>query len=412
MKLIERYIFRKAGWSTAIVLASLAGVVWIIQALRDVDIITSKGQTILAFLSLTLLAVPNLLLAIIPVALLLATIHTVNAMNANTELVVVSASGSSNWTIAKPLLALALIASLFAGLVGHFLSPLTLREFQERTRDIKADLVSVIIKEGEFNQIEKGLTFHIGSRGAGGILNNVFIADNRDPETSILYSAREGIIARNLIGSFLKLNDGEIQQTSRKDGSVTLIKYQSYLFDLSSFSAQTKNRSAKPKERPTWELLNPDENDHYYQHEPGRYRSQIHERFSEMLWPFAYVFVILAFCGQARSNRQSFATSMVTAGLCVVIMRGLGFSAITSLKGGDGSALMVYALPLVCMGFGAWFVFTNQPASLPKPIAEKLDAFHQANLDRFIALRDRYLQMRRRRAGAPAQPIEHQEAVL
>ena len=113
MKLIERYIFFKAGEVTLIILVALVGVVWIVQALREIDIITSNGQTITTYLTITLLVVPNLALAIIPVALMLAAINTINSLNSNSELVVVSASGCSNWTIAKPLLILALLCSLF-----------------------------------------------------------------------------------------------------------------------------------------------------------------------------------------------------------------------------------------------------------------------------------------------------------
>ena len=96
MKLIERYIFKRAGAAALITLGSLAGVVWIIQALKELDVITNKGQTIIAYLALTTLAIPMLLLAVIPIGLLLATVFTVNTMNGNSELVVINASGASS----------------------------------------------------------------------------------------------------------------------------------------------------------------------------------------------------------------------------------------------------------------------------------------------------------------------------
>ncbi|MEM9279943.1 MAG: LptF/LptG family permease, partial [Pseudomonadota bacterium] len=327
MNLIERYIFRKAGLAALVILGSLSGVVWIVQALREIDVVTANGQTIFTFLSLTTLAVPNLILAIIPVALLLSTVYTINAMNTNSELVVVSASGSSNWRISKPLIILALICSLFVGLMGHVLSPLSLLKLKDFVTEMRADLVSLIIREGTFNTIENGLTFHVAKRGAGGILYGVLISDDRDDDVSIIYSANEGIVTRTAAGSFLKLKDGEIQQTNRKDGTVTLVKYQSYIFDLSSFSGNAVLKPVRAKERNTLELLYPDPNDPVFKSNPGRYRSQIHERFSEMLWPFAYVFMILAFSGQARSSRQSFAASITAACISVVVARGLGFSA-------------------------------------------------------------------------------------
>jgi lipopolysaccharide export system permease protein len=402
MKLVERYIFDKAGTATLVTLGSLAGVVWIVQVLRGIDIINNKGQTILAFLSLTSLAVPDLLLAIIPVALLISTIHTINAMNNNTELVVVTASGCSNWTIAKPLLFLALLCSIFAGIVGHVVSPLSLVKLNEFITDMRADLVSVIIQEGTFNTIDDGLTFHIADRRAAGVIGGILIADDRDEDTSIIYSAREGIITRNEDGSLLKLKDGAIQQTNRKDGTVSLIKFQSYVFDLSSFSAERPQKSRRAKERMTTELFFPNPNDEYFQKNPGRFRSQIHERFSEMLWPFAYVLIILAFCGQARSNRQSFSSAITTATVCVIIARGMGFSAINTLKSDPSAVWYVYALPIGCILVGSFFVIRNRPAGLPKPVMQRVEQLNMKIAMQVERFQDAYKTYRRRRAGVEA----------
>src|SRR6056297_2307690 len=114
MKLIERYIFQRAALATLVTLGSLAGVVWVIQALRGIDIITNKGQTLVAYLLLTTLAVPALLQAIVPLALLIACVYAINTLNANTELVVMNASGASNWVLAKPLILVGLIGCLVA----------------------------------------------------------------------------------------------------------------------------------------------------------------------------------------------------------------------------------------------------------------------------------------------------------
>ena len=66
---IDRYIFRTTLASFSLVLISLTGVIWITQALRDIDLMTSQGQTILTFLGVTSLVIPSLL-NIIPWALI------------------------------------------------------------------------------------------------------------------------------------------------------------------------------------------------------------------------------------------------------------------------------------------------------------------------------------------------------
>jgi len=65
---IDRYIFRTTLTSFAVVMVSLTGVIWITQALRGIDLMTSQGQTILTFLGLTGMAIPVLVLIIAPIA--------------------------------------------------------------------------------------------------------------------------------------------------------------------------------------------------------------------------------------------------------------------------------------------------------------------------------------------------------
>lgn len=340
-----------------------------------------------------------LIMAVIPIALLVAVVHTVNALNTSSELVVINASGASNKVVAKPFLVLALICSLVAGTVGHFVSPMSLVALKRFSTEMKADLVSVILREGDFNEIEKDLTFHVAKRGDAGLLSGILISDDREKNTSIIYSATNGIVTRVEGSAFLLLSDGEIQQKNLETGAVTAIDYQSYAFDLSSLAGKTKAIKLRPKERTTPGLLSPDPNDKYFQESPGRYRSQIHERFSEMLWPFAYVLIVLAFAGQARSSRQSYGASIGSAMIMVMSARGFAFSAVSASKTDPSAVFWIYFLPISIISFSLWFVLRNKPVALPKHTQAKLDEFQIRMLAWVELIQVQYIAMRRRRAG-------------
>lgn len=402
MKLIERYIFQRAGIAVLVTLSSLVGVVWIIQALKELDVFTTKGQTVVAYLALTTLAIPMLILAVIPIALLLATIYAVNSLNANSELVVINASGASSWVLVKPLLVLALMCSMFTGMVGHFVSPWSLLTLKVLATEMRADLVQVIVREGTFTKIEDGLVFHVAKREAGGVLRGILISDERDKEKSIVFTADTGFVKRQKEGAVLLLRDGEIQQRNPESNSVTVINYNSYVFDLSTLATKVGIGKIRPKERTTIDLLNPDPEDPYYQKRPGLYRSQIHERFSEMLWPFTYVIVMLAFAGQARSTRQGHGSAIGAAMLVVTILRGVGFSAIAATKGDASIVWLVYALPLSGILLGSWFLVTGRPVELSPSAQMRVDAANAAIATRIDAVMDRILKTRRRAAGVRA----------
>ena len=92
---IDKYIFRTTLASFALVLVSLTGVIWITQALRGIDLMTSQGQTILTFLGVTSLVIPALVLIISPIALMIAISHTLNKLATDSEIIVMNAAGFS-----------------------------------------------------------------------------------------------------------------------------------------------------------------------------------------------------------------------------------------------------------------------------------------------------------------------------
>ena len=69
MNLIERYILKIAFTGFVACLVALTGVIWITQALRELDLLTGKGQTLFVFLTVTGLSLPALVTVISPVAL-------------------------------------------------------------------------------------------------------------------------------------------------------------------------------------------------------------------------------------------------------------------------------------------------------------------------------------------------------
>src|SRR5499433_3375873 len=94
---ISRYIFRTTLGAFLVVLVSLTAVIWVTQALRDIDIMTNQGQSILVFVGITGLIIPLLVLVIAPIALLIAVAHVLNKMSNDSEIIVMNAAGMSPW---------------------------------------------------------------------------------------------------------------------------------------------------------------------------------------------------------------------------------------------------------------------------------------------------------------------------
>src|SRR3712207_4457950 len=106
MKRLERYMFRQTAGAFLMCLGALVALVWVTQALRRLDIVTSQGETIWAFLAMTALWIPQLIVIMAPIALFVAVVWTLNRLNADSELIVMAASGVASWRIARPFVAL------------------------------------------------------------------------------------------------------------------------------------------------------------------------------------------------------------------------------------------------------------------------------------------------------------------
>jgi len=67
MTLIERYIFRTAASAFLAALGILTAVIWLTQAMKDFDLMTTKGQSLIVFFHVTSLIIPSLVMVIAPI---------------------------------------------------------------------------------------------------------------------------------------------------------------------------------------------------------------------------------------------------------------------------------------------------------------------------------------------------------
>ena len=95
MKVVERYILRRAFGVFAAALFWTLAIVWTTQVLTRIDFVTTSGQSALAFFELATLILPSVIPVVIPFAVAIAVAQTLSMMNTDSELVVISAAGAS-----------------------------------------------------------------------------------------------------------------------------------------------------------------------------------------------------------------------------------------------------------------------------------------------------------------------------
>ena len=323
---IGRYIFRTTFGAFLVVLVSLTAVIWVTQALRDIDLMTSQGQTILVFIGITGLIVPLLVLVIAPIALLIAVAHTLNKMSTDSEIIVMNAAGMSPWVLFRAFLSVAIVVSILVTAISAYFAPKGLRMLRDWLTEVLANVVSTIVQPGRFTSIENGVTIHIRERRNNGQLVGIFLDDRRNPAERMTVLAEFGELVDNDNGTFLVLQEGTVQRHEVKERDPAMVKFERYAFDLSQFSGGPQAVKYSIRERYLWQLMFPDPKDPFLIEQPGPFRAELHDRLIAPLYPLSFVVIAFAYLGAPRTTRQGRTLSMVGAIGGVGLLRLIGFT--------------------------------------------------------------------------------------
>ncbi|WP_428642486.1 LPS export ABC transporter permease LptF [Roseibium sp.] len=360
MKTLERYIVRRTAYAFTLTLAAMTGVVWATQALRQLDLVTSKGQTIVQFIGITMLALPFLIVIVAPFALMIALILVLNALSGDSELIVIDASGGSRFLVLKPVMLISALVMLLTASMSLYVAPMGLAQLRTEITRVRADLVANIVKPGRFITVESGLTFHIRNRSGKGTLDGLLLHDTRDPETAFTYQADTGQIVEAADRTLLVMQNGTIQRRPKQEGEISIVRFQSYAFDLSNLIPEAGEPVFKASERTTANLLSPGRNDAYALKNPDKLTAELHERFSQPLYCLAFGLIVFAFLGKARTTRQGRGFALVGAIAGCVLLRTTGFG-VTAISGGATAVLvLLYVVPLAGSALALVSIFRDQ----------------------------------------------------
>jgi lipopolysaccharide export system permease protein len=373
---IDKYIFRTTLASFALVLVSLTGVIWITQALRGIDLMTSQGQTIVTFLGITSLVIPALILVIAPIALMIAISHTLNKLATDSEIIVMNAAGFSPFRLFLPFFYATCVVAAIVAFIAAYLAPDGMRRIKQWDAEITADILTNILQPGRFAQLDQNLTIRIRERLPGGVLGGIFVDDRRDPKERVTIIADHGTILKNENGSYLVLEDGNLERFEAGKRDPALVAFGRYAFDMSKFSNHGRDVTLGIRERYLWELLSPAPDDLVYQKLTGQFRAELHDRFLSPLYPFAFAVLTFAFLGTPRTTRQSRGFAIGCAVFAVFGLRMIGFACSVMTVKNPVAVLVQYLMLILATAGGMLIIVNGTVVELPPALTEVIHKFN------------------------------------
>lgn len=371
---IDGYVAKMTLTSFLIVLVSLTGVIWITQALRNIDLMTGQGQTILVFLGISGLIIPLLVSIIAPIALLVAVMYALNKLATDSEIIVISAAGMPPVRLLRPFLQATVLVSCLVAFISLYLAPESLRLLRRWNTQLGADVLANVIQPGQFIKLGQ-LTLRIQERRPGGVLVGVFIDDKRDPSQRVNIVADHGTVIKNDRGSFIILEDGNLQRFEVGKREPALVAFKSYAFDMSQFSSGPQSVTYNVTERLTPELISPVADDPLYVKSPGEFRAEFHNRIFAPLYPVIFALMAFAFLGMPRTTRQSRNFAISSLLLSILVVRIAGFACSTISVKQPITIPMQYGMLVVVGALCVWSIIRSIMIEAPAGLTEAINSW-------------------------------------
>ncbi|KJS20427.1 MAG: hypothetical protein VR78_01475 [Hoeflea sp. BRH_c9] len=386
MKQIERYILRRMSSLTFWSLTAVTLLVMTTQVLIRVDVLTTTGQAISAFLLLAATLVPSVLSIVAPFALLIGVGQVLSVMNSDSEMVVIEAAGVPPATVLKPVLVLSAVVSIMVILVSNFVEPWSNRKLYDVLAQAQSDLFSVAVRSGTFMRLEEGLYVQVNEKLPGGELGGIFLADSRTEGNETIYYARNGVVKTLGDTHILYLVDGELQQRNLTNNQISIVTFTSYALDMAAFVPAGQSSARRPKEQPTAYLLNPPADDYYAEKANFVIKQELVQRFSTWMYPLAFGLVAFTFLGKARSNRhEQFQNGAIVAGITLGA-RGFGFYSSDEAGFSVVMEVLTYAVPAGLILVFGFLALTGTTLTIPRAWArqnDRLIEFARVRYDRW-----------------------------
>ena len=240
-KTIYRYFLYDFLRYFVVIVFALTSIIWTIQAVNFLDLVTDDGHAFTIYLLYSLLTVPKIATKIIPFAFLITSIITILKFEKDNELIALWTSGLNKIHIVNLIFRISLLLMIVQLLMSCFLTPQTLNVSRSILKNSELQFVPSLLREKQFNDTVKGLTIFVGKKKPNKIYEDIFIRDDFKVLTDISNKsstifAKSGFVTED--ENSLVLVDGNIQKLDER-GNVSIVKFKKTILNLSGLSTKT-----------------------------------------------------------------------------------------------------------------------------------------------------------------------------
>ena len=236
-KLIFKKITNDISLFFLITILSISIIVWIIQAVNFLDIMSEDGHGLKVYFLFTLFSLPKIISKILPFIFMISVFYIIIKYELENELIIYWINGISKLNFINNLIKISFLYFLLQLLLTTIIVPYTLDKGRSFFRSSDVDLFSSIVKQKKFIDGIEDLTIFVEKRESN-LLKNIIIKEKIDENESQIIVAQSGeILSGEDISRKIVLNNGKIINTKNKNQNI--INFSKFNLDLSKFNPQT-----------------------------------------------------------------------------------------------------------------------------------------------------------------------------
>src|SRR5712691_1755676 len=221
VRILSRYLLSQHLAPLGFGLATFTFLMLLRQVAQQFGNLVGKGLPWSVIAEVFILSLPFIVAMTLPMAVLLAVLHTFSRLAADNEITAMKGSGVSVGRLLAPVLAGGALVAALAFLWSDQLLPRSNHRLRTLLTDIQRKKPSFSLKEQVINEIVPGQFFLRAARidQASNRLRDVTIYDLGDVDRRRIIGARSGTMAYTPGGNdlYLTLLDGDIQEVHRTD---------------------------------------------------------------------------------------------------------------------------------------------------------------------------------------------------
>ena len=232
---------------------ALTLIIWVIQAVNYLDIVTEDGHSFKVYFFFTLLSLPKIFSQSLPFVFFLSVFYIISDFEDKNQLLIYWSHGIGKLQVVNKIIQLSIIFALVQIFFSTIVVPFTQDKSRSFIRNSNLDFFPNLIKPKKFIDTVKGLTIFIEKKNDSSSYDNILLKDESNKNNTQIIIAKKGKILLRDNKKILILDNGEIIRINNNK-KTTSFNFKTTQFDLEKYSSKT-TKTPKIQEIATINLL-------------------------------------------------------------------------------------------------------------------------------------------------------------